>query len=152
MTELEKYINSNLEAFDCEPIPQGGKERFMDAFVNERRKSRVKVISFAFTGVAACMAVMMTVFAQPDLSKELKRHHTRLAEKENEIMIIAEREYPDETDMIMNTMKTITAEAIPLEDQLPDEMSAKEKSRILNDYYDLKYSALESLMAQVCER
>ena len=30
MTELERYISSNLEAFDCEPVPEGGKERFMN--------------------------------------------------------------------------------------------------------------------------
>lgn len=68
---------------------------------------------------------------------------------ENEILTIVETEYPEETDMIMNTLRTITADAIPLEEQLPDEMSAKEKSRILNEYYDLKYSALENLMANI---
>ena len=149
MTELERYISSNQEAFDCEPIPEGGKERFMNAFRYERRKRRAKVISMAFTAAAACVAILMTVFVEPDISKELERQYTRLAEMENEILTIVETEYPEETDMIMNTLRTITADAIPLEEQLPDEMSAKEKSRILNDYYDLKYSALENLMANI---
>ena len=68
---------------------------------------------------------------------------------ENEILTIVETEYPEETDMIMNTLRTITADAIPLEEQLPEELSTKEKSRILNEYYDLKYSALENLMANI---
>ena len=149
MTELERYISSNIDAFDCEPIPEGGKERFMDAVRQERRKNRIQVLSIAFTGMAACIAIIMAVLVEPDISKELERHYRRMAMKENEILTIVEREYPEETDMIMNTLRTITADAIPLEEQLPDEMSAKEKSRILNEYYDLKYSALENLMANI---
>ena len=149
MTELERYISSNQEAFDCEPIPEGGKERFMSALSHERRKRKAKVISMAFTGVAACLAILITLLVEPDISTELERQYTRLAEMENEILTIVETEYPEETDMIMNTLRTITADAIPLEEQLPDEMSAKEKSRILKEYYDLKYSALENLMANI---
>ena len=149
MTELERYISSNVEAFDCEPLPEGGKERFMDAVRQERRKNRIQVLSIAFTGMAACIAIIMAVLVEPDISKELERHYTRMAMKENEILTIVERECPEETDMIMNTLRTITADVIPLEDQLPDELSAKDKSRILNEYYDLKYSALENLMANI---
>lgn len=149
MTELERYISSNIDAFDCEPIPQGGKERFMDAVRQERRRNRIQVLSIAFTGMAACIAIIMAVLVEPDISKELERHYTRMAMKENEILTIVGRECPEETDMIMNTLRTITADAIPLEEQLPEELSTKEKSRILNEYYDLKYSALENLMANI---
>lgn len=149
MTELERYISSNIDAFDCEPIPEGGKERFMDSVRQERRKNRIQVLSIAFTGMAACIAIIMAVLVEPDISKELERHYTRMSMKENEILTIVEREYPEETDMIMNILRTISADAIPLEDQLPEELSTKEKSRILNEYYDLKYSALENLMANI---
>lgn len=149
MTELERYISSNIDAFDCESIPEGGKERFMDAVRQERRENRIQVLSIAFTGMAACIAIIMAVLVEPDISKELERHYTRMVMKENEILTIVERECPEETDMIMNTLRTITADAIPLEEQLPEELSTKEKSRILNEYYDLKYSALENLMANI---
>ena len=149
MTELERYISSNVEAFDCEPLPEGGKERFMDAVRQERRKNRIHMLSMAFTGMAACIAIIMAVLVEPDISKELERHYRRMAMKENEILTIVGRECPEETDMIMNTLRTITADVIPLEDQLPDELSAKDKSKILNEYYDLKYSALENLMANI---
>lgn len=151
MTELEKYISSNLEAFDSEPMPEGSKVRFMDAVREERRKRRVKIIRLAFAGIAAACAALMVFTSVPDLSRELKLHHQRLAEKEIEIMAMAEMEYPDETDIIMNTVRSITAEAIPLEDQLPDEMSLREKSRILDEYYGRKVSALEELIEQYTE-
>lgn len=148
MTELERYISSNLDAFDCEPVPDGSRERFMASVASEKKKRRIKVISFAAAGMAACLAVLLTLSFEPDISKELERHHVRLADKENEIMIIVERDFPNETDMVINTLRSITAEAIPLEEQLPDELSPKEKCRILDDYYDRKHSALEKLMAQ----
>ena len=125
MTELERYISSNIDAFDCEPIPEGGKERFMDAVRQERRENRIQVLSIAFTGMAACIAIIMAVLVEPDISKELERHYTRMVMKENEILTIVERECPEETDMIMNTLRTITADAIPLEEQLPEELSIK---------------------------
>jgi hypothetical protein len=52
-------------------------------------------------------------------------------------------------DEIINSIRSITFEAIPLEDQLPEELSEKEKVEILNEYYNQKYAALESLMAQL---
>lgn len=151
MTELERYISSNLEAFDSDPVPSGSRTRFMDRIASERRKRRTKVISMAFAGIAVACAALMVFTSVPDLSRELKLHHQRLAEKEIEIMAMAEMEYPDETDIIMNTVRSITAEAIPLEDQLPDEMSLREKSRILDEYYGRKVSALEELIEQYTE-
>ena len=151
MTELEKYISSNLEAFDSEPMPEGSKVRFMDAVREERRKRRVKIICLAFTGIAAACAALMVFLAKPDISRELERHHTRLAEKETEILILAEKEYPYEADAIMSTVRSITAEAIPLEDQLPDEMSLKDRRRILKEYYNHKINALEEVMTLYTE-
>jgi len=148
MTELERYISANPGAFDSEPVPAGSRDRFMAAVNTERRKLRHRRSILAFTGMAAAAALALVLSFRPDLSKELERHHSRLAEKENEIMVMAEREFPYELESLRNTIRSITAEAIPLEDQLPDELPVKEKSRILNDYYNQKYAALESLMAE----
>lgn len=148
MTELERYINANPGAFDSEPVPAGSRDRFMAAVNAERRKLRHRRSILAFTGMAAAAALALVLSFRPDLSKELERHHSRLAEKENEIMVMAEREFPYELESLRNTIRSITTEAIPLEDQLPDELPVKEKSRILNDYYNQKYAALESLMAE----
>lgn len=151
MTELEKYISSNLEAFDSEPMPEGSKVRFMDAVREERRKRRVKIIRLAFTGIAAACAALTVFLAKPDISRELERHHTRLAEKETEILILAGKVYPYEADAILSTVRSITAEAIPLEDQLPDEMSLKDRRRILKEYYNHKINALEEVMTLYTE-
>jgi hypothetical protein len=153
MDQIEKYIVEHRAEFDSS-APAGSRERFLAAAQSQaqKRRRRARVISLSFAGLAAaCTAVFMVLFSQPDLSHELERHHKRLAEKESEIMILAEQEFPQEKEFILNTIRAILVEAIPLEDQLPEELSVKEKREILKSYYDRKYAALENLMTQYIE-
>ena len=153
MDKIEKYIVEHRAEFDFS-APAGSRERFMAAAQAQaqKRRRRARVISLSFAGLAAaCPAVFMVLFSQPDLSHELERHHKRLAEKESEIMILADQEFPQEKELILNTIRAILVEAIPLEEQLPEELSVKEKSEILKSYYDRKYAALENLMTQYIE-
>lgn len=153
MDKIEKYIAEHRSEFDSS-APAGSRERFIAAAQAQaqKRRRRARVISLSFAGLAAaCTAVFMVLFSQPDLSHELERHHKRLAEKESEIMILADQEFPQEKELILNTIRAILVEAIPLEEQLPEELSVKEKSEILKSYYDRKYAALENLMTQYIE-
>ena len=153
MDKIEKYIAEHRSEFDSS-APAGSRERFLAAAQSQaqKRRRRARVISLSFAGLAAaCTAVFMVLFSQPDLSHELERHHKRLAEKESEIMILADQEFPQEKELILNTIRAILVEAIPLEDQLPEELSVKEKREILKSYYDRKYAALENLMTQYIE-
>lgn len=147
MRELEKYISDNIGYFDSEPVPEGSKARFMAALSAEKKKRRMKVTRLSFFPAAAVLAVFVTLSSRPDFSRELQRHHKRLAEKECEILALAERDFPHEARMLRTSIRSITHEAIPLEAQLPEEMPEKEKRRILNDYYNRKHAALECLLA-----
>ena len=151
MDKIEKYIAEHRSEFDSS-APSGSRERFMAAAQALKRRRSARVLSLSFAGLAAtCSAVFTVLFSQPDLSHELERHHKRLAEKESEIMILADQEFPQEKELILNTIRAILVEAIPLEEQLPEELSVKEKSEILKSYYDRKYAALENLMTQYIE-
>ena len=101
------------------------------------------------TGIAACVAAVLFLTIEPDISKVLKHHHSRLTAKELDIITFTETEHPYDMDEVLNSIRSITFEAIPLEDQLPEELSPKDKIEILNEYYNQKYAALESLMAQL---
>ena len=90
MDQIEKYIVEHRAEFDSS-APAGSRERFLAAAQSQaqKRRRRARVISLSFAGLAAaCTAVFMVLFSQPDLSYELERHHKRLAEKESEIMKI----------------------------------------------------------------
>ena len=67
---------------------------------------------------------------------------------ENEIISIVEEESPWETEYVRKTIRAITTEAIPLEEQLPEELSDTEKKRIIKEYYTQKYTALLYLKTQ----
>lgn len=156
MDKIEKYIVEHRQEFDSDAAPAGSRERFMAAAQAlaqaQKRRRRARVLSLSLAGLAAaCIAVFMVLFSQPDLSRELERQHKRLAEKESEIMILADQEFPQDKEMIINTIRAILVEAIPLEEQLPEEISMKEKNEILKSYYDRKYAALENLMTQYIE-
>ena len=156
MDKIEKYIAKHRHEFDSDAAPAGSRERFMAAAQAQaqaqKRRRRARMLSLSLAGLAAaCIAVFMVLFSQPDLSRELERQHRRLAEKESEIMILADKEFPQDKEVILNTIRAILVEAIPLEEQLPEEISMKEKSEILKSYYDRKYAALENLMTQYIE-
>lgn len=149
MTELERYIIDNRDEFDSIPVPENSRERFMASVAAEKRKRRVRFASMATTGIAAASAALVVLTHDPDMEKVLEKHYTRLAEKELDIITLAEANNPYEMEEVLNSIHSITFEAIPLEDQLPDELSNRDRVRILNDYYNQKYEALESLMAHL---
>ena len=149
MTELERYICDNREEFDTAPLPSDSRRRFMEKVAVEKRRSRIRFISMTSAGIAAAFAAFAVLFHEPDMERTLKRHHTRMTEKELDIITLAETMNPYEMDEVINNIRAITFEAIPLEDQLPDELPTREKIQILNDYYNQKYEALESLLAQL---
>lgn len=143
MKDLEKYITDNLESFDSKPVPDGSKAHFMTKIRSEKRRSRI--ISISLAGIAASAAILTGIIIHPDLSRELRKHHMRLAEMENEIMMMIEKSCPEEMESFTNTLRSITSEPISLEEQLPEYLPEKEKSRILNEYYQRKQEALEDI-------
>lgn len=149
MTELERYILDNREEFDSEPVPESSRERFMASVAAERRKRRVRFAGLASTGIAATLAALLTLTHEPEMETVVKRHHTRLAEKEQDLISLTQENYPYEIEEMINSIRSITFEAIPLEEQLPEELPVKERIRILDEYYGQKYEALESLMANL---
>lgn len=149
MTELERYIIDNRDEFDSIPVPENSRERFMASVAAEKRKRRVRFAGVASTGIAATFAALAVLTNEPDMEKILENHYTRLAEQELDIITLAEANHPYEVEEVLNSIHSITFEAIPLEDQLPDELPARERIRILNEYYNQKYEALKSLMAEL---
>lgn len=158
MENLEKYINDNLEQLGSYEMPQGHKERFIArmaaqepqetvAASPERRKitfwNRRRIISAA--SVAAVVAIGMFATLNPSVQEMFYRH---------EIKKCAQQIYIEESEILqmlgedeqymINNLKTITEEAVPLEEQLPAELSPEKRAEILIRYYKAKSSSLKS--------
>ena len=149
MTELERFIIDNRNEFDSMPVPENSRERFMASVAAEKRKRLLRLAGMASTGIAAALASLLVLSHEPDMEDILEKHYTRIAETELDIISLAETNHPYEIDEVMNSIHAITFEAIPLEEQLPDELPETERIRILNDFYNMKYEALKSLMAEL---
>lgn len=149
MTELERFIIDNRDEFDSMPVPENSRERFMASVAAEKRKRRIRLAGMGFTGIAAASAALLVLSHEPDMEDILEKHYTRIAETELHIISLTESNHPNEIEEVMSSIHSITFEAIPLEEQLPKELPEKDRIRILNDFYNQKYEALKSLMAEL---
>ena len=149
MTELERFIIDNRDEFDSMPVPENSRERFMASVAAEKRKRRIRLAGMAYTGIAAALAALLVLNHEPDMEDILEMHYTRIAETELDIISLMESKHPYEIEEVMSNIHSITFEAIPLEEQLPKELPETERIRILNDFYNMKYEALKSLMAEL---
>jgi hypothetical protein len=147
MKGIEKYIKENIEKFDLAPVPEGSRNVFLQKVRVEKSRRRARTIVMAISSMAAAAAITVS-FLPESLTYEIEKHHKELALKEMEIISIVSETSPELMDEVMNTIRVVVSEAIPLEEQLPDEMGVKAKKEILKEYYDCKCKALEQIVDQ----
>lgn len=147
MERLEQYINENIDCFNETFPPEGSRERFIEAIRKEEvRRIRILRISSAGVAVAAVAALMLILNLTVDKeSLELERNFRALARTEAEILELVDMNYPEEKQIVINTIRSITCEAIPLADLLPKEMGQNERIEILRRYYRQQAESLAIL-------
>lgn len=67
--------------------------------------------------------------------------------QEAHVIALVDKVCPQDMDIVMNSIRSITSEAIPFTDLLPDELPEEERLGIIKDYYGRKTEALQKLMA-----
>jgi hypothetical protein len=150
MNRLEQYIKENRNSFDAELPPSGSRERFMARL--EAEKARRKAVRFrhmwmsAAVSAAAVLAALIA-FSYFGADKDIERSILAMNSQEAQVIALVEEVCPQEMDVVMSSIRSITFEAIPFTDQLPDELPEKERIRIIKDYYGRKIEALQDLMA-----
>ena len=149
MDNLEKYIQDNLGQFNTGELPHGHQERFLAKLGQEQKPGRImplpRKIIFA-SAVAAAVVIALTItgipiYRQARLEKSVQELAQEMYRQEAEILQMFS---PDEHYMI-NSIKAITEEAVPLAEQLPSELSPEKRSQILREYYKAKTAALKSI-------
>lgn len=150
MSGIEKYIRENIEAFDAYPAPEGSREAFLKKVKAERSRGGLRAIVITVSSMAAAAAIAFTFF-QGSLERDIERQYRKLASKETEILTLIAETSPENLESVMNTIRAVTSEAVPLEEQLPEEMEEKSRKQVLKEYYDIKYKALETILEQYTE-
>ena len=157
MDDLKKYINEHRDEFDSVPLPSmslpsGSKGRFM---AKVRRRSNVKrlgrVFYTAISSAAALLAVVAILKYETDESLNVARMMQKMTDCEVEIMSMVEMHNPQDVEVAGSTIRSITAEAIPMASLLPEELPSKERMRILKEYYGQKIEALERVKSLYLE-
>ena len=151
MENLEKYIQSNLEQFNRGELPAGHQERFMAKLVQEQKTCKTKPLfrRYIYAATAAAAAVIIGTFIIQGIPQY------RLEQLNNSIQELAQQMYQEEAEILqaipqdeqymINNIKSITEEAIPLADQLPDELSPARRAEILKEYYKEKTASLRQI-------
>lgn len=148
MDNLEKYIQDNLEQFNTGELPQGHQKRFMAKLAQEQKPGRIRPFTrrtiFASTAAAVIVALTITgipAYKEAQLERSVQELAEELYRQEAEIL----KMFSQEEQYMINNVKAITEEAIPLAEQLPDELSPEKRAQILRDYYKAKTAALKQI-------
>ena len=156
MENLEKYIQDNLEQFNKGEMPAGHQERFLaklEALQSQEQHQDPKphylpIRRILFAASAAAAAIIIALFAtlQPgnigqSYSIGIQEMAQEMYTEEAEILQML----PEDDLQMINSVKSITQEAIPLTDLLPDELSPEKRAEILREYYKAKTAGLKKI-------
>ena len=127
MDRLEQYIKDNRSSFDNELPPSGSRERFMAGLEPENKEMRVMrfrpVWVSAFVSAAAAMAIVLGL-SYTGADRVIERCISAMNSQEAHVIALVEEVCPQDMDMVMNSIRSITSEAIPFTELLPDEITA----------------------------
>lgn len=156
MENLEKYIQDNIEQFNTGEMPAGHQERFIAKLQALQSKEqaqtskphRLPIRRILFTASAAAAAIIIALFAtlQPG---SIEESYSIAVQELAQEMYTEEAELlqmlPEDDLQMINSVKSITQEAIPLTDLLPDELSPEKRAEILREYYKAKTAGLKKI-------
>ena len=165
MDNLEKYIQDNLGQFNTGEMPAGHTERFLahleatQAANTEAAHSKTKSTALRrtphlfsrkaiFAAATAAAGIIIALFAtlQPgnigqSYSIGIQEMAQEMYTEEAEILQML----PEDDLQMINSVKSITQEAVPLTDLLPDELSPEKRAEILREYYKAKTAGLKKI-------
>lgn len=159
---MEKYINENLEQLGSYEMPQGHKERFMakiealekssqDVTAQEPAPQRRKITFWnrkrilSAVSAAAVAAIGLITALSPAVQEAICNY--RIQKSAQQIYIVESeimQMLGEDEQYMINSLKTITEEAVPLAEQLPAELSPRQRAEILIRYYKAKTASLKS--------
>lgn len=158
MNDLEKYIKENAGHFNVGEMPQGHKERFLqkleaqkpDKTTQQKAAKSVHNIFGAISAIAAAFVIgyfalkpapVQNIGAEEDKTDYLMLMHTL----ESEIAALSKECSESEAKEVAKALKGIMFEAVPLLEQLPDEITDIKRELILRKYYRHKTEGLKRI-------
>lgn len=156
MDSLKKYITENKDRFEGE-LPEGHRERFLEKLDRCRQAQSagtptkwtpLKQVGRIAASIAAVFVLAFFIgnfFQKESLSSTAASYRSKLEEMKNQILRLSQRAAPEMQEYTINTLENILFESVPLQEQLPEELSSREKEKILEEYYNQKMQGVKKL-------
>ena len=159
MDELKNIIAQQRAELDSELPLEGDFERFMakweEAESDSRKPNVVWGRSRAFVSVAASVAVVLALGFSIDYfspQKQIVRTYTHYC---NEVAAISAQMQImvtyDKMEELNSIIENIDYESVPLMSILPDEMSDREKLKVVREHYRQKMDGLKNFKVLLTE-
>lgn len=162
MDNLKDFIEVNKSSFSQDSLPEGDVRRFSEKLgqrrisfhspVKRRSVSLFRVIAFPVAAAVALMLVVNIFVRNMSSEEETTRIYTEycreVAQISSEIQVMMSG---DDIRMADRTIDNITFEAIPFIEQLPSEMSKKEKVKAVKEYYSQKLDGVRRFKTLVAD-
>lgn len=150
MKRLEEFIRDNAAAFDTEFPPEGAEDRFLRKW--EAGRPRVRILRTVLPAAAAAALAAVLLLPPADRSTDWLRGAADSPEGiyldyMAQVTEAWEKAGPDE--ILSAQLSSLTEEAIPLLDLLPDELGDAEKSAILREHYNTLLDGVHNLLTNV---
>ena len=134
MNKFEEYIRENASELDTALPPSGAEAQFLERWEAAEKGRKKRIFYFAFSAAAAVAVILALLPWKPsgfrgvgDNPDAVYEHYLAVVADAWEVAAC------DEEAAAM--LGSLTEEAIPLRDQLPDELSPREQAAILRAHY-----------------
>jgi hypothetical protein len=148
MNKLEEYIRENATGLDTALPPEGTDAQFLARWEAAERGKKRRIFSFAFSAVAAALLVLVLLPRKADSFQGVE--NTPDAVYAHYLALVADAwEVAGADEEAAEMLSSLTEEAVPLRDQLPDELSPQEQADILRDYYGDLLAGVDKVMKTI---
>lgn len=161
MDELEKIIKENRTLFNEGLMPDGHKERFLKK-IAPKQKNKIRTISFLKLSISIAAVIIISLIItniyisnkQIDTIIDVRNYseYKEMTSLEQQIISLTDKMNETIKYETISNINSITVETIPLSEQLPKEISEKEKAIILKKYYQQKVNALKNMKTLLAEQ
>lgn len=153
---IEEYIKENREVFNEGTLPQGHHKRFLEKLQAQENKHAKKQRTFTLLTrtLLSAAAVFLLAFIIGELSgnKKEKDYLALMLQEEEEVIQLISQADPFTGELMLNALENITFEAIPLKEQLPQEISDTQRKEILQAYYKQKTEGIQEIKAVLTKK
>jgi hypothetical protein len=148
MNKLEEFIQANASQLDTALPPSGAEEQFLERWEAAEKGRKKRIFYFAFSAAAAVAVILALLPWKSAGFRGLGNNPD--AVYEHYLAVVADAwevaAYDEEAAAML---ESLTNEAIPLRDLLPDELSPREQAAILRAHYGDLLEGVDKIMKSV---